>query len=592
MGTFKVNEEKWDSFLPIQFKYSTLNSISSTLLSINRQITSISERIDNVDKISGISYSEQSNKINNAISHMSSIETYVNQTIRDIEDLLDDEFFSRLNDENGSLESLQLVADKKYTTKNTLGITEQTTYNEYSTNTSNAYMSGQVTKTGFRTTEKEMIGFEDIFKMSNKNSDHNFKGFSGILRNEYELIKKELKKQGKTDKIDFDDYMNSIINAGKFDHTVDKGWRNWASTALDSIGIISLVSKFTGNDFLTGEKYTEAEKDAASLNIAFSILGFATLGIGKGVHIGGKAVAIYVTGEIATSVVIEASTGFLDEMGAPKWLQGLTALAAGVIIGKKVDGFIDTGVKSIDDILEIGLKNFDDIGKLGIKNIDDLMNIGVKNVDDLLKMGVKNSDDLLKLGIKNADDLAKLGVKNIDDLKKLGIQNAAELNKLGINNIDDYLKKVNKGASGATYKSFDESIFNKYIDEIENITNKKLSKTQLDELADALKKNEYTKLNAQELLSARKEFNSSKKALISKWEEMTGEKWPVYSEDVISPTTGKVLRKAGDRYDAHHIVELSNGGNNEWWNLHPAKFPNEHQGGIHGTNGLAGDLFK
>ncbi len=33
------------------------------------------------------------------------------------------------------------------------------------------------------------------------------------------------------------------------------------------------------------------------------------------------------------------------------------------------------------------------------------------------------------------------------------------------------------------------------------------------------------------------------------------------------------------------------GGEHEWWNIHSAKFPNEHQSGIHGTGSAANELF-
>ena len=90
----------------------------------------------------------------------------------------------------------------------------------------------------------------------------------------------------------------------------------------------------------------------------------------------------------------------------------------------------------------------------------------------------------------------------------------------------------------------------------------------------------------------RNEFNKIKSNLIEEWERNTGQKWPTYTEDVISPNTGKVVRKAGDKYDAHHVIENSFGGENEWWNIHPAKFPNEHQSGIHGAGSPANKLFK
>lgn len=44
-------------------------------------------------------------------------------------------------------------------------------------------------------------------------------------------------------------------------------------------------------------------------------------------------------------------------------------------------------------------------------------------------------------------------------------------------------------------------------------------------------------------------------------------------------------------YDAHHIIENSYGGEHEWRNIHPAKFPNEHQLGIRGTDAPAEKIF-
>lgn len=68
---------------------------------------------------------------------------------------------------------------------------------------------------------------------------------------------------------------------------------------------------------------------------------------------------------------------------------------------------------------------------------------------------------------------------------------------------------------------------------------------------------------------ARKLFESHKEQLIKDWEATTGREWPKYEKDVIDPVTGKVLRHAGDRYDAHHILPLSWGGKNTAGNLTP-----------------------
>ena len=64
-----------------------------------------------------------------------------------------------------------------------------------------------------------------------------------------------------------------------------------------------------------------------------------------------------------------------------------------------------------------------------------------------------------------------------------------------------------------------------------------------------------------------------------------------YAEDLLNEV-GKVVRKKGQPYDAHHIIENKFEGPHEWWNMHPAKFPDEHQSAIHGTGSPANELFK
>ena len=66
--------------------------------------------------------------------------------------------------------------------------------------------------------------------------------------------------------------------------------------------------------------------------------------------------------------------------------------------------------------------------------------------------------------------------------------------------------------------------------------------------------------------------------MIKEWEENTGQKWPIDEK--------------GNRYQLHHIIEQQYGGPNEWWNSHPAKFPDEHQGGIHAKGSPSRELFK
>ena len=103
---------------------------------------------------------------------------------------------------------------------------------------------------------------------------------------------------------------------------------------------------------------------------------------------------------------------------------------------------------------------------------------------------------------------------------------------------------------------------------------------------------EYKKLSTTEVNNHRKEFNNVTNKLIKEWELNTNQTWPRYTENVYSKDRKRILRHAGERYDAHHLIENSYGGDSKWWNIHPAKFPDEHQSGIHRSGGPSRKLFK
>ena len=147
------------------------------------------------------------------------------------------------------------------------------------------------------------------------------------------------------------------------------------------------------------------------------------------------------------------------------------------------------------------------------------------------------------------------------------------------------------GGKGSGYKSFEQKQFDDYIKQMEDITGRKLTQAQIDELRNVLVNNEYSVISRSQLDSSRAEFNRLKSKLISDWEINTKQQWPVYAEDVVN-AEGKITRYAGQPYDAHHIIELSNGGDNAWWNMHPAGFPYEHQAGIHGAGSIANEIFR
>ncbi|PPA84861.1 HNH endonuclease [Brevibacillus laterosporus] len=88
----------------------------------------------------------------------------------------------------------------------------------------------------------------------------------------------------------------------------------------------------------------------------------------------------------------------------------------------------------------------------------------------------------------------------------------------------------------------------------------------------------------------KKAFNDAREDLISKWEKHSGQVWPTHATDVISKR-GNVYIHAGTKYDAHEIIKNNYGGPLEWWNITPARRPDQHQGGIHRKGGPARQIF-
>ncbi|MGD6898307.1 hypothetical protein [Bacillus infantis] len=130
-----------------------------------------------------------------------------------------------------------------------------------------------------------------------------------------------------------------------------------------------------------------------------------------------------------------------------------------------------------------------------------------------------------------------------------------------------------------------------YLRDIETKTGRKVNKEQIHLIKEALRNNNFEKLTPKETAKNRSKFTSSlKDKLIAEWEEKTNQKWPRYTEEVLDKN-GEVSRGIGQPYDAHHIIENNFGGPHEWWNIHPAKYPDEHQSGIHGKGAPSGKLF-
>lgn len=102
-----------------------------------------------------------------------------------------------------------------------------------------------------------------------------------------------------------------------------------------------------------------------------------------------------------------------------------------------------------------------------------------------------------------------------------------------------------------------------YIDDLKD--NSEHSTTIKEELFDA---RDLEKLSPEEVAKKREEFDDLRTELKKQWEEEYGKQWPKYEEDIYS-SNGKLIRKAGGDYDAHHIHPLAMGGKNEVSNITP-----------------------
>ncbi|WP_162785152.1 T7SS effector LXG polymorphic toxin [Bacillus sp. P14.5] len=150
-------------------------------------------------------------------------------------------------------------------------------------------------------------------------------------------------------------------------------------------------------------------------------------------------------------------------------------------------------------------------------------------------------------------------------------------------------ERVDGGTEGKSVLNKD--LAKTYLRDIEAKTGRNINKEQIHLIKEALRNKKYEKLTPIETAKHRSKFTSSlKDKLIAEWEEKTKQKWPRYTEEVLDKN-GEVARSIGQPFDAHHIIENNFGGPHEWWNVHPAKYPDEHQAGIHGKGAPSGKLF-
>ncbi|MCM1167368.1 MAG: hypothetical protein NC299_16200 [Lachnospiraceae bacterium] len=100
------------------------------------------------------------------------------------------------------------------------------------------------------------------------------------------------------------------------------------------------------------------------------------------------------------------------------------------------------------------------------------------------------------------------------------------------------------------------------------------------------------KISPEENSRMREEFDEKKEELKKQWEEQHGVPWPKYDHDVYS-SNGKLIRRAGDDYDAHHIQPLGLGGKNTVENITPLSAEKHYdKQGVHAPGSAYDKLCK
>jgi predicted ribonuclease toxin of YeeF-YezG toxin-antitoxin module len=217
-----------------------------------------------------------------------------------------------------------------------------------------------------------------------------------------------------------------------------------------------------------------------------------------------------------------------------------------------------------------------------------------------VKAGAEVGKTAVKTGIREGTEaVAKKAIKEGNEAvaeKTVHEGGEAIAKKAVIEGTDEVAEKTVKGTGELVVKkatievgqAIDKTQFPEYLKETEKITGRVIPKNQKELIDKAIKENDYSKLSPQGTAEHRQEFNKVRPTVIGDWEKNKGEKWPTYDKDVLD-NEGNVLKKAGQPYDAHHLIENSVKGPHEWWNIHPAS-SKEHRE-IHSSRSITREIF-
>ncbi|PEA91179.1 hypothetical protein [Bacillus thuringiensis] len=507
----------------------------------NESLKRIDGRIRDLDSDGSIHFNpkDQSQKIGELLDSYTTLQKYCGEAGRLVSEHIDKPFLVEMDKFAQKVRDTSILS---FETNNRIGSTTTTVL-------PGAHAGyGSVPQTIQK--KKDKITVEDIFRDS--------PAFDNVLRAEY----KELKKQNPDAKLNYEEYKKVVPSTRGFEYKSIEDEQKKLEMVRD-IGI--------------------------GVGIIITTILCPPLGAAAAVVYGGVQIKSGIDGEdwgTHRKLSQEERVGNII-------FGGLDAIPVVGAVGKGVKAF--KGTSELADLAKLlkfkeGMPGFNpNLGKNVVQSLKE--NKTLKNALDAMK------NTPIPVAVRTVDTGIGMKLPYIES-STVG-EVAGKFSKASTAAKDDaYQLAKGSGGSGVSKEGsvakgtgkIDYDLAKDYIRDVESKTGLKLHKNQIEQLKAALREHKYEKMTPLETLKHRNKFNSVKNKLISEWEEKTGQTWPRYTEEVYDKK-GRVARDIGQPYDAHHIIENNFGGPHEWWNIHPAKFPDEHQAGIHGKGSPSNKLF-
>ena len=334
---YKAVLQSVEDELPFQITwYDALES----LLSIDSVLVSCEEQLDKVDL--GVNYESQEAKLDKALTDRGYIEKYLENVQVYVLTNLDEKLYKWFN--NGPTEAISTISLDDYSTEDH----KSEIYCNYIKFTD--FMGASGDGAFIEANKKAYVGeFEDIFANQYQSYKEN-----GYLSDEVEL----------------DEYIDTIVMQGSFNHQMDKPVESFVSGVLDVTIIKPLIESVIGVDLITHDDLNGLERGMKGVSALLSIYAIGTVLLGTNVSKIGTQEALTYT---AKTMVVDSSAQLtalgVQKVGEicdlPVAITIILSFISGIVVSTKVDG-IEIQWKNVSKTIDPPSGNVDKIKDAGI----------------------------------------------------------------------------------------------------------------------------------------------------------------------------------------------------------------------------------